>query len=284
MSKLQVNLEGIFETAGQLIVTYGVRLLTAIVVLLIGLWLAGKLSRMFYSVMVKREVDPSLRGFLKGFISILLNVLVFISVLTLAGVPMTAFITILGAAGLAIGLALSGTLQNFAGGMLILTIKPFKVGDFIEAQNFMGTVTDIQIFNTILQTIDNVVVILPNGGLATGAITNYSVNETRRGQWVFSMAYGESFPKAKEVLKKVLEEDKRVLSEPEPMIFVSDLNDSSVDITVRGWANAADFWPLNFDIRAKVYEAFAKEGITIPFPQMDVHLQKEEVEQKAESN
>jgi len=277
-------MEGIFETAGQLMVTHGLRLLTAIVVLLIGLWLAGKLSRVFYSVMKKREVDPSLRGFLKGFISILLNILVFIIVLTLAGVPMTAFIAILGAAGLAIGFALSGTLQNFAGGMLILTIKPFKVGDFIEAQNFLGTVTDIQVFNTILQTIDNVVVILPNGGLATGAITNYSVNDTRRGQWVFRMAYGDSFPKVKEVLKKVLEEDERVLSEPEPMIFVSDLTDSSVDITVRGWATADDFWPLSFDIRAKVYEAFAKEGISMPFPQMDVHLQKEDAEQKAETN
>ncbi len=265
-------------------VTYGLRLITAIVVLLIGLWLAGKLSRMIYSIMEKREIDPSLRGFLKGLISILLKVLVIISVLTLAGVPMTSFIAILGAAGLAIGLALSGTLQNFAGGVLILIIKPFKVDDFIEAQGFMGTVKDIQIFNTILTTIDNVVVILPNGNLATEAITNYSVNDIRRGQWVFGMAYGDSFPKAKEVLKKVLEDDERVLSDPEPIIFLSELNDSSVDITVRAWAKADEFWPLSFDIRAKVYEAFAKEGISIPFPQMDVHLQKEEAEQKAEDN
>jgi len=275
MSYLQINMESIIETAGQLIATYGLKLLMAIVLLLVGLWLAGKVSRMLYSVMEKREIDPSLRSFLKSMISIVLKILVIISVLTLAGIPMTSFIAILGAAGLAVGLALSGTLQNFAGGVLILIIKPFRVDDFIEAQGFMGTVKDIQIFNTILHTIDNVVIILPNGNLATGNITNYSINDTRRGQWVFSMAYGESFPRVKEVLLRVIEGDERVLKDPAPMVFLSDLNDSSVDITVRAWAKATDFWPLSFEIRSMVYEEFEKEGITIPFPQMDVHLQKE---------
>ncbi len=275
---LELNLQDLLDAAGNFVVTYGLRFLAAVILLIVGLWLSGKVSRVLYSMMEKREIDPSLRSFLKSLVSILLKILVIITVLTLAGVPMTSFIAILGAAGLAVGLALSGTLQNFAGGVLLLIIKPFKVGDFIEAQGFMGTVKDIQIFHTVLQTIDNVIVTVPNGGLSTGSVTNYSINPTRRGQWVFGIAYGDSVPKAKDAIKEVLDNDPRVLKDPEPMIFLSKLNDSSVDITVRAWAKAEDFWPFSFAIHEMVYDAFKKAGINIPFPQMDVHLHKKEKE------
>lgn len=271
---LQITFERILDEAETIVMDYGLRFLAAVVLLIIGMWLAGKAGNILNKTMEKRSVDPSLRSFLKSITSALLKILVVITMLAFAGIPMTSFIAILGAAGLAVGLALSGTLQNFAGGVLILVIKPFKVGDFIEAQGFMGTVKDIQIFNTVLHTPDNIEVIIPNGGLSTGSVTNYSANKTRRGQWVFGIAYGDSFPKAQRVLKKILDEDPRVLKEPAPMVFLSDLNDSSVDITVRAWATSGDFWPLNFEIRQKVYEAFEQEGITIPFPQMDVHLNK----------
>ncbi len=276
MMLLELNLQDLLDAAGNFVVTYGLRFLAAVILLIVGLWLSGKVSRVLYSMMEKREIDPSLRSFLKSLVSILLKILVIITVLTLVGVPMTSFIAILGAAGLAVGLALSGTLQNFAGGVLLLIIKPFKVGDFIEAQGFMGTVKDIQIFHTVLQTIDNVIVTVPNGGLSTGSVTNYSINPTRRGQWVFGIAYGDSVPKAKDAIKEVLDNDPRVLEDPAPMIFLSKLNDSSVDITVRAWAKAEDFWPFSFDLHEKVYDAFQRAGINIPFPQMDVHLHKKD--------
>lgn len=268
--------EALMQTAMDFILANGIRLLGAIVVLIAGLWLAGKLSRVLYNIMEKREIDPSLRSFLRSLISITLRILVFITILGMVGVPMTSFIAILGAAGLAVGLALSGTLQNFAGGVLILILKPFKVGHFIEAQGFMGTVLEIQIFNTILKTPDNLTIVIPNGGLATGSMTNYSLNETRRAQWVFGIAYGEDYKKAEKVLQGILDEDPRVLKDPPTKIFLSDLADSSVNITVRAWANLDDFWPLNFEIKEKVYDAFNREGIGIPFPQLDVHLHKKQ--------
>lgn len=271
---LQITTESVMDTVIAFITEHGLRLVGAIIFLIVGFWITGKIGSMLHNLMDKREFDPSLRSFLHSFINIVLKILVVITILSLVGVPMTSFIAILGAASLAVGLALSGTLQNFAGGVLILILKPFKVGQFIEAQGFMGTVKEIQIFNTILQTPDNLKIVIPNGGLATSSLINYSAHETRRAQWVFGIAYGDNFQKAQQVLQRILDEDPRVLKDPAPLIFLSNLNDSSVDITVRAWATLDDFWPLNFDIHEKVYDAFAKEGINIPFPQMDVHLHK----------
>jgi small conductance mechanosensitive channel len=269
---METNFSFNFAEIGSLVTTYGLRLLTALIVLVIGLWIVGKISRVFGKMMQKREIDKSLQGFLRSLVSILLKVLVFISVLGMLGVQMTSFIAILGAAGLAVGLALSGTLQNFAGGVMILLFKPFKAGDFIDAQGFMGTVAEIQIFNTVLNTPDNKVIIIPNGGLATGSLTNFSKKETRRVDWTFGIAYGDSYQKAREVLNGLIEADERILKDPAPFIALSNLNDSSFDIVVRTWVNAADYWDVFFDMNEKVYETFAKEGINIPFPQMDVHL------------
>lgn len=255
--------------------TYGPRILAAILTLVIGLWVVNAVVSLIRRALDKSKVDPSLRSFIKSLVGILLKVLVYITALGVLGVEMTSFIAILGAAGLAIGLALSGTLQNFAGGVLILFFKYFKVGDFVEAQGHMGTVSDIQIFVTVLTTPDNKTIIIPNGPLATGTLTNFSAQPTRRVDWTFGIAYGDDLDKAYEVLKRLLSQDERVLSEPAPFMALKELGDSSVDITVRAWVNAADFWPVFWAMNEQVYRNFDKEGLSIPFPQRDVHIYRE---------
>ncbi len=266
------NLNELMEQIMPILTTYGLRLLMGIIVLIIGLWIVGRITNGLKKLMESREVDPSLRGFLKSMAGIILKILVIISVLSMLGIQMTSFIAILAAAGLAIGMALSGTLQNFAGGVMILLFKPYRAGDFIEAQGYMGTVAEIQIFNTILNTPDNKVIIIPNGGLATGSLTNFSKKETRRVDWTFGIGYGDSYQKAKQVIMKLIESDERILKDPEPFIALKELNDSSVDVVVRAWVKATDYWGVYFDMNEKIYETFAKEGLNIPFPQMDVHL------------
>jgi len=191
------------------------------------------------------------------------------------GIEMTSFIAILGAAGLAVGMALSGTLQNFAGGVMILIFKPFKVGDVLQAQGFTGSVSEIQIFNTIMKTPDNKTIIIPNGGLSTSSMVNFSTEAKRRVDWTIGIAYGDDADKAREVIKRLCDEDSRILKDPEVFIAVSALADSSVNFTVRAWVNAPDYWGVHFDLNEKVYKTFAGEGLNIPFPQMDVHVHKD---------
>ncbi len=262
----------LIETAPDLIIKYGGQLVLAIVVLLIGLWVVKIIVNAIGRSMEKKNTDASLRPFIKSLISALLKVLVVISVMSLVGIPMTSFIAILGAAGLAVGLALSGTLQNFAGGVMLLIFKPFKVGDFIEAQGFMGTVHEIQIFNTILKTPDNKTIIIPNGGLSTGPMTNYSTEATRRVDFSFGIGYSDDIDKARSVIDGLIKKDSRILGDPEPFIAVGELADSSVNFTVRVWVISEDYWGVHFDMIENVKKAFDKEGVSIPFPQTDVHL------------
>jgi len=257
-----------------LLVSYGPKFIGAILVLIIGFWIIRIITRAVARLMKKRDLDPSLQPFFRSLISVLLKVLLVVSVMGMVGIQMTSFIAILGAAGLAVGMALSGTLQNFAGGVMILAFKPFKVGDYIDAQGYSGTVKEIQIFNTILKTPDNKTIIIPNGGLSTGSMTNYSTEPVRRVDWVFGIGYGDKFEKANEVLMKLIQDDNRILKDPEPFIALSELADSSVNVVVRAWVNAADYWGVYFDMNEKVYKSFDKEGLNIPFPQMDVHIQK----------
>ena len=262
------------EKIYDLVLFYGPRLIGAILTLLIGLWVIRIIQKAAKKSFEKRDVDVSLRGFLNSMIGILLKIMLVISVVGMVGVQMTSFIAILGAAGLAVGMALSGTLQNFAGGVMILIFKPFKVGDFIDAQGHTGIVNEIQIFNTILKTLDNKTVIIPNGGLSTSSMTNYSTEPQRRVDFVFGIAYGDDFDIAKKVLLKLINDDERILKDPEPFVALTELADSSVNIVVRVWAEAANYWGIYFDLHEKVYKTFDKEGLHIPFPQMDVHLQK----------
>ena len=254
---------------------YGPKLIGAVIVWIIGSIIIKKLVKAFDTALEKKNTDASLRPFLKSIVSILLTVLLVISVLSMLGVAMTSFIAILGAAGLAIGLALSGTLQNFAGGVMILLFKPFSVADFISAQGHSGTVKEIQIFNTILTDLDNKTIIIPNGGLSTNSIVNYSKEPTRRVDISVGIAYGEDVKKSRDVLMDLGKNDKRVLKDPAPFIGVSELGDSSVNLTYRVWVKSEHYWDVYFDMNENVYDVFNKSGVQIPFPQLDVHLQKD---------
>jgi len=268
------SVEAISQSIYNVIVMYGPKLIGAIITLIIGWWIIKIIQKTLRKTFEKREMEPSLRGFLNSMIGILLKILLLVSVVGMMGVQMTSFIAILGAAGLAVGMALSGTLQNFAGGVMILLFKPFKVGDFIQAQGHMGSVNEIQIFNTILKTPDNKTIVIPNGGLSTSSMVNFSTEPRRRVDFTFGIAYGDDVDKAKEVLTRLIKEDSRILEDPAPFIAVSELADSSVNLVVRVWAEAANYWGIFFGLTENVYKTFDKEGLNIPFPQMDVHLQK----------
>ncbi len=266
-----------FDTAAltSLAVTWGVQLVSAVITLIVGLYIVGFVVRLIGKVLEKSNTDPSLTGFVRSLVSILLKIMVYITAIGMLGVEMTSFIAILGAAGLAVGMALSGTLQNFAGGVMILLFKPYKVGDFIEAQGYSGSVKEIQIFITILTTPDNKTVMIPNGPLATGSLINYSAQETRRVDWTFGIGYGDKLDKAYDLLNQFIKEDERIHSDPEPFMALSELADSSVNIVLRVWVNSADYWDVYFDMNEKVYRQFEKEGLSIPFPQMDIHVHKD---------
>ena len=264
----------LWEKFYEAVTLFGPRLVGALVTLAIGWWLIRVIQNALRRNFEKRDIEPSLRGFLNSLTGILLKVMLFISVIGMIGVEMTSFIAVLGAAGLAIGMALSGTLQNFAGGVIILLLKPFKAGDYIEAQGHSGTVSEIQIFNTILKTPDNKTIILPNGSLSTSSMINYSTEPRRRVDFVFGIGYGDDVDKARQVLEKLISEDTRILKDPAPFVAVKELADSSVNLVVRVWAGAADYWGIHFDMQENVYKTFSSEGLNIPFPQMDVHLQK----------
>lgn len=258
-----------------LAVSYGLKLVSALITLIIGLWIISMITKAFGRLMIKRDWDESLHGFLKNFVRILLKAMLLISVISMMGIQMTSFVALLGAAGLAVGMALSGTLQNFAGGVMILIFKPFKVGDYIEAQGYAGSVAEIQIFNTILKTPDNKTIIIPNGGLSTGSMVNYSAEETRRVDFSFGIAYGDDYDKAKELIQSLINADSRILKYPATFIALGELADSSVNITVRVWTKASDYWGVHFDMQEKVYKEFPKAGLSIPFPQMDVYVQNQ---------
>ena len=223
-------------------------------------------------ILDRRKADPSLSTFLMSLVSVLLTFFLIMAIVGILGINTSSLVALLASAGLAVGMALSGTLQNFAGGVMIMLFKPFKVGDFISAQGYDGKVSEIQIFNTHLLTVDNKEVILPNGILSTGTMTVFSKQDTRRVDWTFSIAYGDDYDKAKAVLKRLCNQDERILAEPAVMIELMKLNTSSVDLTVRAWVNTPDYWAVYFTMNEKVYKAFAEEGLNIPFPQMDVHV------------
>jgi len=251
---------------------YAPKLLLAIITLIIGLWIIKMITKGIGKLMDKKEMDATLKPFIISLLSMLLKVMLVISVIGMIGVQMTSFIAILGAAGLAVGMALSGTLQNFAGGVMILIFKPFKVGDLLEAQGYLGVVKEIQLFNTIMLSLDNKTIIIPNGGLSTGSMINYSTQPTRRVDMSFGIGYTDDIDKAKGILEGLLANHPKVLKEPASFIAVSELADSSVNFTVRAWVNAADYWDVFFYMQETVKKEFDKNKIGIPFPQRDVHI------------
>ena len=266
------NLNIYSEKAIELLMAYGPKLLLALLTLFIGFRLIKSLEKAMGKIMEKRNTDATLRPFFISIVTTLLKIMLIISVMGMVGVEMTSFIAFLGAAGLAIGMALSGSLQNLAGGVMILIFKPFKIGDFIEAQGYSGVVKEIQIFNTILTTPDNRTIILPNGGLSTSSMINFSTQDKRRVDMTFGIGYNDDIDKAKAALLSLVNADERILKDPEPFIAVSALADSSVNFVVRAWVLPADYWGVFFDMQENVKKEFDKQSIGIPYPQMDVHM------------
>ena len=255
-----------------LVIDYAPKLVLTIVILLVGLWAIKIIMTMINKIMTKKEVDESLAKFLLSLIRIIFKALLLISVAGMLGIEMASFVAILAAMGFAIGMALSGSLQNFAGGVMILIFKPFNIGDVIEAQGHIGVVREIQIFSTILKTPDNKTIIQPNGALSTGSVTNFSTEPQRRVDMTFGIGYSDDIDHTKETLFKLISEDSRILKDPAPFVAVSELADSSVNFVMRVWADAPNYWGIYFDMHEKVKKEFDKEKISIPFPQTDVHV------------
>lgn len=256
------------------IIPLGLKLIAALIVFLLGRWVIKLVKKWMANGLMSKHGDATLHSFLSNLVSVLLYFVLIISIISILGINTSSLVALLASAGLAIGMALSGTLQNFAGGVMIILFRPFKVGDYISAQGFEGKVSEIQIFNTHLLTVDNKEVILPNGSLSTGVMTNFSKQGTRRVDWVVSMAYGDDYDKAKALMLRLCDEDSRIMKEPAPFVELLKLNESSVDLTVRAWVDAADYWPVFFAMNERIYKSFAQEGLNIPFPQMDVHLKQ----------
>ena len=261
------------EKAIELLMVYAPKFVLAIITLLVGLWIISIVVKVAQKALEKSKTDKTLRPFFTSLISWMLKLLLFISVASMIGIATTSFVAVLGAAGLAIGLAMQGSLANFAGGVLILIFKPYNIGDLVEAQGHLGVVKEVQIFNTILLTPNNKRVIIPNGAMSNGSITNYSVEGQLRVDLVIGVAYESDIPKAKSLLLNMITEDPRVLKDPAPLVAVSELADSSVNLVVRPWCNTSDYWGVYFDTTEKAKHVLEESGITIPFPQRDVHIQ-----------
>ena len=223
----------------------------------------------------RQHIDQSVQTFLRSLIKILLTVLLIISVIGALGINTTSFAALLASAGVAIGMALSGNLQNFAGGLVILLFKPYRVGDWIEAQGVQGTVKEIQIFHTVLTMADNKVVYIPNGSMSTAVVVNYTRNETRRLEWTIGIDYGEDVGRAQAAIEKAIKAETRILGEPAPFVAVKELADSSVNIVVRAWVKSTDYWTVYHETLRRIYDTFNAENINFPYPQQTVHISKD---------
>mgnify|MGYP000894603188 CR=1 FL=1 len=268
MKEAIANAEGLDKLSliTQQLIDFGIRagerILIAVIVFIVGRFLISMLKNFVGRLMDKRKVD---------LVNILLTILLIISVVGALGVETTSFAALLASAGVAVGMALSGNLQNFAGGLIVLLFKPYKVGDWIESQGVSGTVKEIQIFHTILTTADNKVIYVPNGAMSSGVVTNYSNQVTRRVEWIVGIDYGEDYDKVQEVVYEILAADKRILNEPAPFVALHALDASSVNVVARVWVNSSDYWGVYFDINKAIYETFNEKGINFPFPQLTVH-------------
>lgn len=258
----------------QYLVPLGIKILVSLVVLVIGRWIIKRVKNWMAKGLMRKSTDPTLHGFFANLVSVVMNFILIVFIISILGINTSSLVALLASAGLAVGMALSGTLQNFAGGVIIILFRPFKVGDYIAAQGQEGVVKEIQIFNTIITTLDNKVIHIPNGILATGVMMIFNKEETRRVDWTVSVSYGDDYDKAKEVLLKLCSEDSRILKDPEVFVEIFALNSSSVDIRVRAWVKTSDYWPVFFSMNEKVYKTLPMEGLHFPFPQIEVHMEK----------
>ena len=270
------GISGLLEMWLPGIIKFGLKLLAVAVIVFIGRWLIGKVDRFLKRIFERKDVEISLAGFLRNIVKVVLYLIVFLLAIGTLGIKTTSFAAILAAVSLAIGMALSGTLQNFAGGVIILLLRPFKVGDYIQAQGFEGTVKSIQLFNTLLNTADHKTILLPNGALSTGSINNYSSETRRRVDIKIGLAYGNDIAEARKVILELLAKESRILKDTEPKIIVTSLGDSAVNVDVRVWVEKADYWDVLFSLNEQIYNTImAHPNLEFPFPQLDVHVKKE---------
>ena len=255
---------------------YGLKIISAILILIVGMWVAKRVKSFVVKLMEKRNVDPTLISFSSSLLLVALQIFVIVAALEKLNIKTTSFVAILGAAGLAVGLALQGSLSNFASGVLMIIFKPFKLGDFVEAGGATGAVADINIFTTVINTPDNKKTIVPNSSVMGGNIINYSANDTRRVDLSAGISYSDDIDKARSAINAVLAEIPEILETPAPDILVSEMADSSVNFAVRPWCKPADYWAVYFGVTEAIKKKFDEEGISIPFPQQDVHLYKHE--------
>lgn len=253
----------------------GGRIIGAVIIFVVGRFLISVIKKLISQLLMKRRIDAGIQSFVMSLVNILLMLLLVIAVIGKLGVETTSFAALLASAGVAVGMALSGNLQNFAGGLIVLLLRPFKVGDFIEGQGVSGTVREIQIFHTILTTADNKVIYIPNGALSSGTLTNYSREDTRRVDWVIGVEYGENYDKVESTVRRILAADSRILQTPEPFVALQALDASSVNIVIRVWVKSGDYWGVYFDMNKTIYAVFNEEGIGFPFPQLTVHQAKD---------
>ena len=253
----------------------GLKILLAIAIYIVGKWITNWIIRLLNRTFERRNVDASLRNFLRSMIKVVMMILVILAAIQTLGINTTSFLAIFASAGLAVGMALSGTLQNFAGGVILLLLRPYRIGDYITAQGQSGTVKNIGLFSTQLSTPDNRIIYVPNSAISTSIVDNYSQPTTRRVDWNISIAYGDDVDVARKAILAMLSADKRVLTEPaEPMVVVAELANSAVILKARAWCANDDYWGLFWDINEKMYKQLPVEGIHFPFPQMDVHIKQ----------
>ena len=266
------HFDQLLEKLLDLSITAGKHILAAAVVFFLGRIVVRFLNNLFAKMLSRRKIDVGVQSFLRSAVNILLTVLLVVSVIGALGISTTSFAALLASAGVAIGMALSGNLQNFAGGLIILLFKPYKVGDWIEAQGVQGRVTEIQIFHTILTMVDNKVVYIPNGSMSTAVVINYTRNETRRVEWTIGVDYGEDVERVRAAIRGVVDADARILADPAPFVAVGALDDSGVNIVVRVWTRQEDYWAVFHETYQKIYAEFNRQGIDFPFPQQTVHV------------
>lgn len=273
----KVNMEAVLDRLIDWGIDAGKNIIGAILIFIIGRFIIKQINRLVSKILRKRKLEVSVETFLKSLLSILLNLVLAFAIISKLGIETTSIAALLASAGVAVGMALSGNLSNFAGGLIILVFKPFKVGDYIDTEtaDVSGTVKEIQIFHTVLATLDNKIIYVPNGVLSSSAITNYSKQNMRRAEWIIGIEYGEDVDKVKGVLEELIEADTRILKDPAPLVALKALSASSVDIVVRAWAKSEDYWSVYFDMNKKIYDTFNRKGIGFPFPQLTVHQAKD---------
>lgn len=268
------KLEGFVNSLIEQGSSLGWTIIKAIIVFVVGRFIIKMINKLVRRILTKRNIDLSVKTFVGSLVNVTLMILLIVSVVGALGVQTSSFAALLASAGVAIGMALSGNLSNFAGGLVILLFKPYKVGDWIESQNVSGTVKEVQIFHTILTTADNKVIYIPNGALSSGVVTNYTYQVTRRVEWVIGVEYGEDFGKVQQIMQNIIAGDTRIQNDPEPFVALHALSASSVNIVARVWVKSEDYWSVYFDINKAIYETFNAEGINFPFPQLTVHQAK----------